>query len=86
MELVSGFSRQSLANQSQLSLFAGAEYWLRRWTVESSAGNAVYTVAVNRVGEWGCSCPGWVHQAAPTGRRSACKHIGTLRSRTGGAQ
>ena len=64
----------------QLSLFAAAEYWLRRGSVPSSEGDGVYTVAVNRVGEWGCSCPGWVSRQRSPGERPACRHIRALRS------
>jgi hypothetical protein len=47
-----------------------ADRWVKRWKVEShSTTGKFYTVALDRNGEYGCSCPVWKF------RRKQCKHI-----------
>lgn len=64
------------AGLEQLALFAGADRWVLRFRVasETEAG-ALYTVAIDAAGRWGCSCPAWIYD--PT--RAPCKHIRALR-------
>ena len=42
--------------------------WRKRWQVEGSKGD-IYTVAVDELGQYGCSCPAWKF------RRIECRHI-----------
>jgi len=40
-----------------------------RMNIRSQTSNRLYIVARNKkTGEWGCSCPAWIH-------RRTCKHI-----------
>lgn len=43
--------------------------WVKRWKVPSSSGNGDYTVAIDKDGNYGCSCPVWKF------RRQECHHI-----------
>jgi hypothetical protein len=46
--------------------------WSYRREVKSTSSNRTYIVAKNRTtGEWGCSCPGWIHHRT-------CKHLKAL--------
>jgi len=46
--------------------------WSWRRVVKSKTSNATYIVARNRrTGEWGCSCPGFIHHRH-------CKHLREL--------
>jgi len=42
--------------------------WIKRWQVPGSNGN-VWTVAIDKDGNYGCSCPAWKF------RRLECRHI-----------
>jgi len=42
--------------------------WIRKWKVPGSKGN-VWTVSVDRHGNYGCSCPRWIY------KREQCHHI-----------
>ena len=43
--------------------------WIKRFKVQSSSGNGDYIVAIDREGNYGCSCPVWKF------RRQECHHI-----------
>ena len=43
--------------------------WIIRWKVENSAGDGYWTVAIDKKGNYGCSCPVWKF------KRKECKHI-----------
>jgi len=43
--------------------------WIRRFKVTSSSGNGNYIVAIDKEGNYGCSCPVWKF------RRQECHHI-----------
>ena len=43
--------------------------WTRRFKVKSSSGNGYYIVAIDKEGNYGCSCPVWKF------RRQECHHI-----------
>lgn len=46
--------------------------WIKRWKVPShSSPDKTYTVAVDREGVYGCSCPAWTRNS----ERPDCKHI-----------
>lgn len=45
------------------------ERWVKRWEVPKSTGGGYWVVAVDRKGNYGCSCPVWKF------RRQECKHI-----------
>ena len=52
--------------------------WVKRWQVPSSSEAGRYwTVAIDRDGNWGCSCPVWKF------RRQECHHIRTVQGREG---
>jgi predicted nucleic acid-binding Zn finger protein len=55
-----------------------SDKWIQRWQIEGSKGK-VYTIAVDRAGNFGCSCPAWIYQKA--GRKKDCKHIIDQKSR-----
>jgi hypothetical protein len=42
--------------------------WIKRWEVLGRSGNT-WIVAVDRDGNYGCSCPAWIY------RRKICHHI-----------
>lgn len=46
-----------------------ADRWVKRWYIPKSKGDGTWTVAIDRAGVWGCSCPAWVFH------RIECKHI-----------
>ena len=51
------------------SLMPDNSQWMNRFTIPSSSGSKVYTVAQRRSdGVWGCSCPSWIN-------RRHCKHL-----------
>lgn len=51
------------------SLMPDNSQWVNRFTIPSSSGSRVYTVAQRRNdGVWGCSCPSWIN-------RRHCKHL-----------
>jgi len=43
--------------------------WIKRFKVKSSSGNGYYIVAIDKEGNYGCSCPVWKF------RRQECHHI-----------
>jgi len=43
--------------------------WIKKWKVKSSSGDGYYVVAVDKDGNYGCSCPVWKF------RRKECHHI-----------
>jgi len=43
--------------------------WVKRWKVPGSNGNGNWTVAVDKDGNYGCSCPRWKF------KRELCHHI-----------
>lgn len=43
--------------------------WRKRWQIGKSTGDGYWTVAVDKDGNYGCSCPVWKF------RRDRCKHI-----------
>ena len=43
--------------------------WIKRFKVQSSSGNGDYIVAIDKEGNYGCSCPVWKF------RRQECHHI-----------
>ena len=46
-----------------------AERWVKRWRVPSSSGEGHWIVAIDKDGNYGCSCPVWKF------RRQECHHI-----------
>jgi len=48
--------------------------WLKRWKVPGSNGGE-WTVAIDKDGNWGCSCPVWKFQRLPFAERKQCHHI-----------
>jgi hypothetical protein len=51
--------------------------WIERWAVDSDGLSDEYTVARDREGLFGCTCPAWKFSKAP---KKDCKHIDSLRS------
>ena len=51
--------------------------WIRKWKVPSSSGNDEHTVAIDKNGEYGCSCPVWKF------RRLECHHIQSVKNGNG---
>lgn len=49
--------------------------WVRRWEVEGNSGHT-WVVAVDRDGNYGCSCPVWKFQ------RKECHHIAQIKNRS----
>ena len=49
--------------------------WIYRWQHVSKSGK-VYTVAITKHGEMGCSCPAWRFAKAP---KPDCKHIAYIK-------
>lgn len=43
--------------------------WVKRWQVPKSSGEGTWTVAIDREGNYGCSCPIWKF------KRQECHHI-----------
>jgi len=52
-----------------------SDKWVKRWSVPRSNGDGTWTVAVDKDGVWGCSCPAWKFQRLPFVERIACRHI-----------
>lgn len=48
--------------------------WVQRWNVVGSRGDS-YTVAIDKKGEWGCSCWAWRKS------RMDCKHIISVKAK-----
>lgn len=46
-----------------------SDKWVKRW----NAGK--WTVAIDKDGLWGCSCPAWKFQRLPFAERIPCHHI-----------
>ena len=46
-----------------------ADRWIKRWKVPRSEGDGTWTVAIDKDGVYGCSCPVWKF------RRLECHHI-----------
>ena len=51
--------------------------WVKRWHVPKSSGEGAWTVAVDRLGNWGCSCPIWKF------KRLECHHIISIKANGG---
>ena len=49
--------------------------WAKRWKVPKSDGDGSWTVAIDKEGNYGCSCPAWKFQKLPFAERIACHHI-----------
>lgn len=47
--------------------------WVHRWYVERSTGDGTWTVAQDKDGNWGCSCPVWKF------KRQECHHIAAVK-------
>ena len=54
-----------------------ADRWLKRWYVPKSSGDGYWTVAIDRLGNWGCSCPAWKF------KRLECHHIISIKANGG---
>ena len=52
--------------------------WVTKWVVHGSNSH-VWTVAQDRNGNWGCSCPKWIFQK--TRPREDCHHIAEIKSK-----
>ncbi len=50
--------------------------WVKRWKVEGSNGN-IWTVAIDKDGNYGCSCPIWKF------KREECHHILQIKNNGG---
>lgn len=48
--------------------------WIKKWKVNSSSSDRIYTVAIDKNGNYGCSCPAWKF------RRQECKHIKSVKA------
>ena len=46
-----------------------ADKWIKRWKIPKSNGNGFWTIAIDKNGNYGCSCPVWIY------RRLECHHI-----------
>lgn len=46
-----------------------ADRWIKRWEVPKSSGDGVWIVAIDKQGNYGCSCPRWKFH------REECHHI-----------
>lgn len=46
-----------------------ADRWVKRWEVPKSSGDGFWIVAIDRNGNYGCSCPRWKFH------REECHHI-----------
>lgn len=51
-----------------------SDRWVERWNVVSTSSGNTYTVAKDRDGNFGCSCPRWKF------KREECKHIAQIKS------
>ena len=56
-----------------------SKWWVQKWNVESSTGDKVYRVALDKNGDWGCDCPAWKF------RRQECRHIRAVKEQAGPA-
>lgn len=56
--------------------------WIKRWKVPNSNGGE-YTVAVDKDGIWGCSCPVWKFQKLSFADRKQCHHIFQVKTSEG---
>jgi hypothetical protein len=54
-----------------------ADRWVKRWYIPKSSGEGTWTVAVDRLGNWGCSCPVWKF------KRLECHHIKLVKANDG---
>ena len=54
-----------------------ADRWVKRWCVPKSSGDGTWTVAVDCLGNWGCSCPVWKF------KRLECHHIILIKANGG---
>ena len=54
-----------------------ADRWVKRWYIPKSKGHGTWTVAVDRLGNWGCSCPVWIF------KRLECHHIKLIKANGG---
>lgn len=55
-----------------------ADRWIKRWKVPSSSSpNTEYTVAQDKAGQYGCSCPRWTKGLY---RRQDCHHIKAVKA------
>jgi len=52
-----------------------ADRWVKRWKVPNSGGDGTWTVAIDKEGNYGCSCPAWKFQRLPFAERLPCHHI-----------
>lgn len=50
--------------------------WINRWNIPSSTSDGTWTVAMDRDGNYGCSCPVWKF------RREECHHIRQVKGMT----
>ena len=53
--------------------------WVQKWAVPSSSSDKEYVVAVDKDGNYGCSCPVWKF------RRQECHHIQAVKGGDGEA-
>lgn len=51
--------------------------WVKKWTVPSSSSDKEYIVAIDKDGNYGCSCPVWIF------RRKECHHIQAVKDGVG---
>jgi hypothetical protein len=56
-----------------------SDRWLKRWKIPKSSGDGFWTVAIDKKGNYGCSCPVWIFH------RKECHHILAVKN-NGGAQ
>jgi len=54
-----------------------ADKWIKRWKVEKSKGDGHWIVALDKDGNYGCSCPVWKF------RRQECHHIVLIKNNGG---
>lgn len=50
-------------------MVAKTDKWVKRWQVPKSSGDGHWVVAIDRDGNYGCSCPVWKF------KRQECHHI-----------
>ncbi len=74
LSLFNGWQYKYNQKQSVLEIYLQYDRWIQRWQVKGKSGN--YVIAIDRDGQWGCSCPGWTKNKD----RSFCKHIKYIKS------
>jgi hypothetical protein len=51
--------------------------WIKRWKIPKSSGDGFWTLAIDKNGNYGCSCPRWIF------KREECHHILLIKQNRG---